>query len=298
MIKISHECPTSLMKDSRIFNDYDYALVHLFEQSASYYYFFKESLSKGREVILDNSIFELGEAFNTGEYLRWIRELQPTWVIAPDVLEDGYKTVENAKDFKKQLKDWCPDSKLIGVAQGSNFGEFIMCYKQLIDVVKVDMVAIPFDFSWFKELFPAPSKRFQQMGGRMRLLQILNDQMKENPIPHHLLGCSLPQEFLYYSEHYPWIYSLDTSNPVVTGIKGIEYSVGGERTKPEQKLHELISFVPNQREYSRILNNIRSFRSIVNPGQVQEWESESSSLWNSLFGEKYSSEQFERTQNL
>ncbi len=62
---VSHETPVSFLETSRRYNDYDYALVHLFETNPEYYSFFKSSKTLGREVLLDNSIFELGEAFDT-----------------------------------------------------------------------------------------------------------------------------------------------------------------------------------------------------------------------------------------
>ena len=62
---ISHEVPISILQESRKFNDYDYALVHLFETEPEYYDYFVDSLKQGRKVILDNSIFELGTAFDS-----------------------------------------------------------------------------------------------------------------------------------------------------------------------------------------------------------------------------------------
>ena len=60
---VSHESPISILEESKQYNDYDYALVHLFETQPEYLNFFKRSLAAGREVLLDNSIFELGKAF-------------------------------------------------------------------------------------------------------------------------------------------------------------------------------------------------------------------------------------------
>ena len=62
---VSHETPISFLDESKSYNDYDYALVHLFETHPEYYSFFKSSLLEGREVLLDNSIFELKEAFDS-----------------------------------------------------------------------------------------------------------------------------------------------------------------------------------------------------------------------------------------
>ena len=59
MIKIAHESPKSIFTDVQQVTDYDYALVHLFEEDEQYLEQFKVALRKGREVILDNSIFEL-----------------------------------------------------------------------------------------------------------------------------------------------------------------------------------------------------------------------------------------------
>ena len=38
---VSHESPISMLDESRNYNDYDYALVHLFEKYPEYYNFFK-----------------------------------------------------------------------------------------------------------------------------------------------------------------------------------------------------------------------------------------------------------------
>ena len=86
MIKIAHEAPKSIFSRVQDFTDYDYALVHLFEEDKDYYNQFKQAVEKGREVILDNSIFELEEAFDAERFAYWINELKPTWYIVPDAL--------------------------------------------------------------------------------------------------------------------------------------------------------------------------------------------------------------------
>ena len=67
-ILVSHESPISILDHSVVYNDYDYALVHLFEKYPQYYDFFKKSLTRNREVLLDNSIFELGTAFDSDKF--------------------------------------------------------------------------------------------------------------------------------------------------------------------------------------------------------------------------------------
>ena len=93
--------------------------------------------------------------------------------------------------------------------------------------------------------------------------------MRDNVInrnkKHHLLGCGLPQEFSFYKhDDYNFIYSLDTSNPVVHGIKGIPYKPEGLWSKESQKLHELIDFPLDHLDINLILNNIKQFRKLTN----------------------------------
>ena len=67
------------------------------------------------------------------------------------------------------------------------------------------------------------------MLGRVALLSnLVNDNIININKKHHLLGVSLPQEGLFYKSgtlfKFNWIYSVDTSNPVVHGIKSINES--------------------------------------------------------------------------
>tara|TARA_R110001632_G_scaffold51766_1_gene128756 strand:- start:354 stop:671 length:318 start_codon:yes stop_codon:yes gene_type:complete len=100
------------------------------------------------------------------------------------------------------------------------------------------------------------------MLGRIKLLgDLMKDGIINQDKPHHLLGCSLPQEFSFYAQ-YPWIYSLDTSNPVVHGIKGIQYGSDGLWSKESQKLFELINY--EVQDTNLILNNIHKFKWLAN----------------------------------
>ena len=73
----------------------------------------------GREIILDNSVFELEEEFNAERFHYWIGKLQPKWYIIPDVLEDCDKSINNVVDWVG--KDGSAGS--IGVVQGKSYEE-------------------------------------------------------------------------------------------------------------------------------------------------------------------------------
>ena len=260
MIKIAHESPKSIFTDVQNVTDYDYALVHLFEEDEEYLEQFKVALRKGREVILDNSIFELEEAFDAEKFAGWVERLRPTWYIVPDALENVKKTMSQMAEWNMKYKDL--PGKKIGVVQGKTYEEIKACYIYMNEIADVDMIAISFDYSYYTKSVPHPNKYVSWMLGRVKLL---GDLMKDGVInenkPHHLLGCGLPQEFSFYSQ-YPWIYSLDTSNPVVHGIKGIEYGEDGLWSKESQKLFELINY--EVEDTNTILYNINKFKWFTN----------------------------------
>ena len=102
MIKIAHESPKSIFSEVQRFTDYDYALVHLFEEDKEYLKLFQDALKNGREVILDNSIFELEEAFDAEKFKYWVDDLRPSWYIVPDVLEDAARARELSRETNRR----------------------------------------------------------------------------------------------------------------------------------------------------------------------------------------------------
>jgi len=265
MIKIAHEAPIDIFEEVQRVTDYDYALVHLLEQNGRYRDTFERAAKKGREVILDNSIFELEEAFEADRFALWVERLKPTWYIIPDALEDNGKTQLQAFDWHMNYRKGLP-GKAIGVVQGKTYDEIVSCYRYLDNSIDVDMIAISFDYSYYTESVPHPNKYVSWMLGRVKLLgDLVKDGIINKDKPHHLLGCGLPQEFSFYKHaDYNFIYSLDTSNPVVHGIKGINYDSDGLWSKESQKLHELIDYPLDNLDINLILDNIKSFRQFTN----------------------------------
>lgn len=263
-MKIAHEAPLSIFDEVQKLTDYDYALVHLFEESHEYFAKFKQAVHQGRMVILDNSIFELGMAFDSEQFALWIMRLRPTYYIIPDVLEDAQGTIKNFEDWE----DDCFDipGKTIAVAQGKTYGDFIDCYQYLVD--KVDKIAISFDYSFFEEWsnksnLNHPTKYHKWVWGRQTLInEMLSTGLLRTDKPHHLLGCGLPQEFKAYKK-YNWVDTIDTSNPVVHGILGIPYTESGLENKESVKLFTMIK-EDVVSKWSSIEHNIKMFRSFCN----------------------------------
>ena len=265
MIKIAHEAPIDIFEEVQRYTDYDYALVHLLEQNGRYRDSFERAIKKGREVILDNSIFELEEAFDAERFDLWVKRLKPTWYIVPDALEDAYKTIDQMEDWNNKGYGYKGSGK-IGVVQGKTYDEIVDCYNYMNKEANVEMIAISFDYSYYTRSCPHPNKYVSWMLGRVKLLgDLLRDGVINKEKPHHLLGCGLPQEFSFYKHSdYNWIYSLDTSNPVVHGIKGIEYGSDGLWSKESQKLHELIEEELELEQEQKIIHNLERFRWLTN----------------------------------
>jgi hypothetical protein len=262
-VKKFHEAPISIFDKVQQVTDGDYFLVHLYEKQPEYlekYYKAKES---GRETILDNSIFELGQAFDMDKFASWVEATKPTWYIVPDVLESRQGTVQNLRVWNNRYGASFPDSKKIAVVQGKTYQDIKDCYRYIAFYGEVDMIAISFDYSLYEKLTPNPNKYLSWTLGRAAMLSKMVEEGVIVPsIPHHLLGVGLPLEGLFYKD-YDWIYSIDTSNPVVHGIKGIRYEPGyGLLWKESQKLHEMISYPENEINWELINYNIKEFARI------------------------------------
>lgn len=261
-IKISHETPISLLEESLTFNDYNYCLVHLFETHPEYYNFYRRCVLEGKEVLLDNSIFELSKAFESKRFAYWVEKLSPDYYIVPDSLENYQETVNNYERFIKEYSRL--PGKKIGVIQGKNYQELVDCYKSLLDL-GVDKLAISFDYSYYNSLSPKLNKLEGWVKGRQSLIDnMLEDGIIDEKKEHHLLGCGLPQEFKYYnSKDYSFIKSLDTSNPIVSGVFKIKYQDHGLDDKPKMKLFQLIDLKLDEEQLEIVKCNIKKFKSFI-----------------------------------
>jgi len=132
MIKVSHETPLCLLEDSRLFNDYDYCLPHLLDQEQGYQDYFLTSVAQGRYVIMDNSLHELGHAYDEDRLLHWISVLRPNEFIVPDVWQDRDKSVVNARKWA-QVKLPMGVEK-VAVVQATTIHEAATCYQTYKDL--------------------------------------------------------------------------------------------------------------------------------------------------------------------
>ena len=259
-MKRYHESPIQIFKAVQECTDGDYALVHLFEDNLPYYNMFKDAVEQGRDVILDNSIFELGTAFNSDRFAYWVQQLKPTWYIVPDCWKSCDSTIEMFNDFIKKYP--ALPGKRIGVAQGNTIEEVTKCYQALEP--SCDMIAFNLDFA-SESLLPVlgvPYCLRMSLGRRRVLGELYARGVINEAKPHHLLGCGVPQEVIWYPKAWEWLRSIDTCNPVIHGMEIIYYSVAlpGLTFKTADKMCTRMHASVSDRAWHVIKTNIDAFR--------------------------------------
>ena len=241
MFKISHELPINLLNRSFEINDYEYCLPHLLDQNEEYKHHFYKAKELGRYIIMDNSLHELGEAYDTDRLLYWVRELEPDEFIVPDVWQDKTATLVNAKSWMRNYK--LPDNTTkVAVVQAQSYGEAHECYNILQFHQGYKKIAFSYGADWYANEFPHPNPLVGKMMGRiMAISKMYKDKLIGDTDRVHLLGCALPQEFAYYKKlmNLGIIESLDTSNPIIHGLKGIKYEHYGLKEKDPTKIDQL-----------------------------------------------------------
>lgn len=258
---VSHEVPISLLEKSRSFNDYDYCLLHLTYENEQYKQFYVDSIKSGRRVLLDNSLFELGDALTNDQLAAGVLDIRPTWYVVPDCLHNRDVTIQRFESFRRDYKD-LPGIR-IGVVQGSTVGELIDCYKYMSE--NADKIALPFDSKAFESYTNYADALERWCIGRQLFIQHLVDKGIWNQSkPHHLLGCSYAREFSNTLYHNISIESCDTSNPIVASIHHLSYGRDGLHTKPITKLCDLIHYNFSDEELKLIRHNVSTFRRICN----------------------------------
>ena len=257
-IKVSHEVPICLLNQG--YSDYEYILPHLLDKYGEYDLYMREAWNKGRYIILDNSLHELGKPYEESRLLHWIRELSPNEFIVPDLWEDSKGTIELAKKWMNiNLGD---KTTKVAVVQARSFDEAAETYSTL-KKIGYQKICFSYGANYYNYVSSHPNKDFGKALGRLQVISELYSMgiIKED---HriHLLGCCLPQEFGWYKD-LP-IESLDTSNPIMAGIEGIKYKAGGLEGKPKVKIDEVIDKTFDRETLDIINYNVVKFREINN----------------------------------
>jgi hypothetical protein len=215
---------------------------------------------------MDNSLHELGVAYNSKRLLHWIKELEPNEFIVPDVWMNCGQTAAQAK-YWKQFK-YPKKTKITAVIQGEDKNQAYLC-ANLLQNLGYEKLCVSYGATWYNDFFPHTNKDMGKALGRIRFVQGLLKLEQFKDTKFHLLGCSIPQEFGWYDNH-PQIESIDTSNPVMSAIEQIEYNHHGLDCKPEANMNEYFDMEENELEYGSVLYNVNKFRRINGFNPISE----------------------------
>ena len=260
-MKISHELPLGLMHNSYKWNDYDYALPHLIDKYDQYRIFFQKARLDKRFVIMDNGLFE-GVFHTVQDLLEKINLVRPNIFIVPDAWNDSVTTVRSAKHWIINFKADLPKGvNLMAVCQGKDMGELITTYQTLVDLGYTHIAFNHSSIAYQKE-YTGMDPLKALMYGRMELIRrLVQSGAIRKTYYHHLLGCSLPQEFMSYGD-WKFIKSMDTSNPILVGAEGKRYTDSGLTWKPKEKL-EYYFEKDLSGQIEDIIFNVNRFRSFI-----------------------------------
>jgi hypothetical protein len=259
-MKVSHEVPRCLLTTSPKFNTYDYCLPHLLDQDEEYRKYFYEAKSKGRYIVMDNSLHELGEAYDHKRLYYWVTELEPNEFIVPDVWMDCHQTAAQAKYWLQHA--FPVKTKRIAVIQGKDKNDAYLCANLLANL-GYDKLCVSYGATWYNDFFPHTNVDMGKALGRVRFVQGLLKLNHLKGIKLHLLGCSIPQEFGWYDNH-PQIESIDTSNPIMAALEGTKYNINGLNIKPKANMNNYFDINISDVNMDLIKFNTTKFKYINN----------------------------------
>jgi hypothetical protein len=259
-MKISHELPLSLMHKAYEWNDYDYCLPHLIDQYDQYRLFFQKSRLDKRFIIMDNGLFE-GVTHTVEDLIEKINLIRPNIFIVPDAWNDSTTTLVNAKSWMINYKQHLPEEvNLMAVCQGKDMTELLTTYQTLLDLGYTHIAFNHSSIAYQSLDHENPLKN--SMYGRMEFIRKLVEKGTiRKTVYHHLLGCSLPQEFMAYKD-WTFIKSVDTSNPILVGAEGVCYADNGIEFKPENKLEHYFEMDLSDR-LEDIIFNVNKFKQYI-----------------------------------
>jgi len=260
---ISHETPLEMMiKYQDSISDYLYILLHIAMKDPHYLEFAINYKKRGGMIYLDNSCFELGESLDSSLLYEYYQKINPDVVILPDKLGFKEDTIKRSLSFIDQYPS-CIRAAM-PVIQGNSFEEMIECYNEFLKISELQYIAIPFVYSWI------PKDPFLQSSERVKLISFMDKSgIINKDIKHHLLGAWLPQEFIHY-RNYSWIYSIDTSSPIMAAIENTPYTLMGLQAKPFTNLDVAYSKKIEDINMNLVYNNINYFKYLVNGNEYDK----------------------------
>ena len=243
------------------------ALSHLIdpEYSNEYSQALREWKKSGKQIYLDNGLFENGIPEDTHSLLNKAKHFEVDLVFAPDVLFDAKKTEEELDYFYTVKQEIYPEVKIGYVVQARDPITYLAEFKRAnlddrIDLIGLSILSVPASFNG--EVCGFSSENDITYCREIAIDFI--DKMIMGPKKDcHLLGLGGSLNDLVVGQDYDWIKSNDSSSAFVTGYHGMRYHKnevpGG---KVEEKLDFSITELSGTQE-ENIIHNISIIKKIL-----------------------------------
>ena len=189
-----------------------------------------------REVVLDNSVNELGEPISLERMDEVVAKLNPTYIVPPDYLNNLEATLGILDDA---IELW-GKSRILPVVQGTSIEEVTECGRILKDYYGFNIISVPYDVmlahrSKLPESDPEKASLTELAVGRLAVVSALIDEdIHFNR--YHLLGMNNLGEFDAYKDQNYWQslvgwrsfspeVSIDTGAPITNAVWNKKFGI-------------------------------------------------------------------------
>jgi len=201
-MKLSFIAPIHYLKEVSVLGSIQFFLGHLFDHPVyrDYYNLCKDS---GAYTMVDNGVVETGEPIDAEQLIKLAVDLRPSELIGPDYRDEADRTLRALEEFIPEFRDQCRGIKLMGVAHGKTFSEWIDSYKALTQM-DVDVIGIP-----YRLCFGGPIHASHWAINRYKALKFIHSNLCSG-IEYHCLGLNTLDELRTLSCH-SWVRSCDST---------------------------------------------------------------------------------------
>ena len=226
-IELAIGAPISMMNSICPKGQIELCFTHLLkENNTAYKQYYLDAKAKGRFVILDNGIMELGYSMSADDLLSVSAELKPDLVTPPEILNDSHSTLKMTYEFIKvfETSGLYPNTKIFGVAHGATLKDWCSSFEELLQIPQIARIGVPYDIPF--DVYTSTERSINRLKNLViRRTELCNWIAENHPsAPIHLFGLAHPSELPLQAKH-SFIKSIDTSLPVMAAINNIKYEV-------------------------------------------------------------------------
>lgn len=247
-MQIGHVVPANHLELSEL-GDFDFCLAHVALHNKDYKQFFIRQVKQGRDVYLDNGVWERGEPLDADLMIELSEEMQPTYVYAPDYMNDGRRTVDAAREFGNRVRRHVNfRARVICVSQGRTRDEWFDCVKQLAALPYCCCQTIAINTLFIDDMFEYETREgARRTKTRVEFLGLLDKYLHNISSKRFYatgFGASICAREL---SQFKWISGADSAIASVLALAGIEINmVMAKHFKPKGTVDGDIMFTDRQ----------------------------------------------------